>query len=81
MNLGTIIGLVLGLGLMGLASVLGAAGAGVSIIALWDLVSLLIVFGGSLAATAIAFRLSQVLALFKLMKMIFLTLRKLLNYR
>ena len=70
MNLGTIIGLVLGLGLMGLASVLGAAGAGVSIIALWDLVSLLIVFGGSLAATAIAFRLSQVLALFKLMKMV-----------
>ena len=71
MNLGTIIGLVLGMGLMGLASVLGAAGAGVSIVALWDLVSLLIVFGGSLAATAIAFRLSQVVALFKLMKMIF----------
>ena len=71
MNLGTIIGLILGLALMGVAAVLGASGAGVSIIALWDLVSLLIVFGGSLAATAIAFRLSQVLALFKLMKMIF----------
>ena len=71
MNLGTIIGLILGLVLMGLASVLGAGNAGVSIAALWDTTSLLIVFGGSLAATAIAFKMSQVLHLFRLLRMIF----------
>ena len=54
MNLGTIVGLILGLALMGLASVLGAQGAGVPITSLLDIPSLLIVFGGSLAATAIA---------------------------
>ena len=71
MNLGTIIGLILGLVLMGLASVIGAGNAGVSIVALWDTTSLLIVFGGSLAATAIAFKMSQVLHLFRLLRMIF----------
>ena len=63
MNLGTIVGLILGLALMGLASVLGAQGAGVPITSLLDIPSLLIVFGGSLAATAIAFKLSQVIGL------------------
>ena len=71
MNLGTIVGLILGLALMGLASVLGAQGAGVPITSLLDIPSLLIVFGGSLAATAIAFKLSQVIGLFRLLKMIF----------
>ena len=71
MNLGTIAGLILGLVLMGLASVIGAGNAGVSIVALWDTTSLLIVFGGSLAATAIAFKMSQVLHLFRLLRMIF----------
>ena len=71
MNLGTIIGLILGLGLMGLAAFLNANTTGVSILALYDTVSILIVFGGSLAATAIAFKLSKVLGLFKLLKMIF----------
>ena len=71
MNLGTIIGLLLGLTLMGFASFIGAANVGVPVTALFDYVSILIVFGGSLAATAIAFRMSQVLHLFKLLKMIF----------
>ena len=71
MNLGTIVGLILGLALMGLASVLGAQGAGVPITSLLDIPSLLIVFGGALAATAIAFKLSQVIGLFRLLKMIF----------
>tara|TARA_B100000945_G_C20419316_1_gene616918 strand:+ start:2639 stop:3457 length:819 start_codon:yes stop_codon:yes gene_type:complete len=60
MDLGTIIGLVSGTLLMAVASVLAAAGAGVSLVALWDLVSLLIVVGGAMAATAIAFPLDIV---------------------
>ena len=71
MNLATLIGLVLGIVLIAYASMLSAAGAGLSLIALWDLVSLLIVVGGALAATAIAFKLSEVLSLIKSMKMIF----------
>jgi len=71
MNLGTIIGLLVGLALMGLASVLGASAVGVPVSSLLDYTSILIVFGGSLAATAIAFKMSQVLHLFKLLKMIF----------
>jgi len=71
MNLGTIVGLILGLALMGLASFIGAANVGVPITSLWDTTSILIVFGGSLAATAIAFKLSKVLKLFSLLKMIF----------
>lgn len=71
MNFGTIIGLILGMSLMGLASYLGASNAGVPIGSLWDGTSVLIVFGGSLAATAIAFKMSQVVHIFKLLKMIF----------
>ena len=61
MNLGTIIGLVLGTVLMAIASVLAASAADVPIGALWDTVSLLIVVGGAIAATAIAFDLDQVI--------------------
>ena len=71
MNLGTIIGLVLGMALIGFASYLGASNAGVPITSLWDTTSVLIVIGGSLAATAIAFKMSKVVHLFKLLKMIF----------
>lgn len=71
MNLGTIIGLLLGLGLLGLAVFLGASEADVPILKLWHTVSLLIVLGGSLSATAIAFKMKDVLRLFGLLKMIF----------
>ena len=71
MNLGTIIGLLLGLGLLGLAVFLGANEADVPILKLWHTVSLLIVLGGSLSATAIAFKMKDVLHLFGLLKMIF----------
>ncbi len=71
MNLGTIIGLVVGMGLMGFAAWKGAGDFGVPITSLWDYTSILIVFGGSLAATAIAFKMSKVINLFKLLKMIF----------
>lgn len=71
MNLATLIGLVLGTGLIGYASNLSAKGAGLGLGALWDLVSLLIVVGGALAATAVAFKMSEVTTLIKSMKRIF----------
>ena len=71
MNLGTLIGLLLGTALIGTAAVLSAAATGVSLMALVDVVSLLIVVGGSLAATAIAFKMKAVVRLFGLLKMIF----------
>ena len=71
MNLGTLIGLVLGTGLIGTAAYLSSAATGVSLMALVDVVSLLIVVGGSIAATAIAFKMKDVIRLFGLLKMIF----------
>ena len=56
---------------MGLAAYMGALANKVPITSLWDEISILIVFGGSLAATAIAFKMSQVLHIFRLLKMIF----------
>jgi len=70
MNLGTIIGLVLGTVLIGYASVLAAGGVG-GLGALWDMVSLLIVVGGALSATAIAFKMNEVMSIIKSMSMIF----------
>jgi chemotaxis protein MotA len=71
MNLATLIGLVLGIVLIGYASMLSASTAGLGLGALWDLVSLLIVVGGALAATAVAFKLSEVLSIIKSMGRIF----------
>ena len=71
MNLGTLIGLILGTSLIGLAAFLSAAATGISLLALYDTVSLLIVVGGSIAATAIAFKMKDVVRLFGLLKMIF----------
>ena len=65
MNLATIIGFVLGLALISFASYSAASDAGLSIMKLWSGISLLIVVGGAMAATAIAFKLSEVLSIFK----------------
>ena len=71
MNLGTLIGLLLGTALIGVAAFLSSIKSGVSIVVLVDIVSILIVVGGSLAATAIAFKMKKVFRLFGLLKMIF----------
>ena len=71
MNLGTLLGLLLGSGLIGTAAYLSASQTGISLLALYDTVSLLIVVGGSIAATAIAFKMKDVVRLFGLLKMIF----------
>ena len=68
MNLATIIGFIFGIALMSWASYDAAATAGIPLMKLWSFVSLLIVVGGALAATAIAFKLSEVLSIFKNIK-------------
>ena len=68
MNLATIIGFIFGIALMSWASYDAAATAGIPLMKLWSFVSLLIVVGGALAATAIAFKLSEVLSIFKNLK-------------
>jgi len=65
MNLGTLVGLVVGTLLIGMGMYLSASAAGISMMGYLDVVSLLIVLGGSISATAIAFKLSDVLSIFK----------------
>ena len=71
MNLGTLIGLLLGTALIGTAAFLGASDSNQPISNLAELNSFLIVVGGSIAATAIAFKMKDVFRLFGLLKMIF----------
>ena len=60
MNLGALIGLVLGLGILIGAAAIGSADTG-GMGSLWDAISLAIVVGGAIAATCIAFPLSDVI--------------------
>jgi chemotaxis protein MotA len=61
MNIGALIGLVFGFVILGAAAAIGAADAGVSIGLLADPMSLAIVVGGAMAATAIAFPLPDLI--------------------
>jgi len=61
MNLGALIGLVLGFVILGSAAAIGAADAGVKVGLLMDGMSLAIVVGGAMAATAIAFPLPDLI--------------------
>jgi len=61
MNLGAVIGLVLGLGILLTAAIMGSADTG-GMGSLWDGISLAIVVGGAFAATCIAYPLSDVIA-------------------
>ncbi len=65
MNLGTLVGLLLGFALIGTGMYLSASGAGKTMLDYYDTVSMLIVLGGSLSATAIAFKIGDVLSIFK----------------
>ena len=71
MNLATLIGLLLGTALIGTAAFLGASDSNQPISVLVELNSFLIVLGGSLAATAIAYKMKDVARLLGLLKMIF----------
>ena len=61
MNLGAVIGLVLGLGILLTAAFLGSMETG-GMGSLWDGISLAIVVGGAIAATCIAYPLEDVIA-------------------
>jgi len=63
MNLGAVIGFVLGLGILLTAAFLGSMETG-GMGALWDAISLAIVVGGAIAATCIAYPLEDVIAAF-----------------
>ena len=71
MNKATILGLILGLTLISYAAYDSAGEAGVSPYELLHIMSLLIVVGGALAATSIAFKLTDVLSVFKNFKRAF----------
>lgn len=71
MDLASIIGTLLGVGLIAFAMFLAASAANLSMALYVDPVSAIIVLGGSLAATAIAFPLDKVISVFKLLGMVF----------
>ena len=71
MDIATIIGLVLGIGLIGGSMFLAGLNYGLSIGNFWNLESMMIVLGGTLSATAIAFRLNEVKRVFGLISFVF----------
>ena len=71
MDIATIVGLVLGIILIGGSMFLESANSGLSIINFWSTSSMMIVLGGTLSATAIAFRLNDVKNVFGLIKFVF----------
>ena len=71
MDIATIIGLVLGIGLIGGSMALAAVDYGLSVVTFWNTESMMIVLGGTLSATAIAFRLNEVKRVFGLIGFVF----------
>ena len=71
MDIATIIGLILGIGLIGGSMLFTSLNYGLSMQAFWNLESMMIVLGGTLSATAIAFRLNDVKSVFGLIKFVF----------
>ena len=71
MDIATIIGLVLGIGLIGGSMLFTSLNYGLSMGNFWSLESMMIVLGGTLSATAIAFRLNDVKNVFGLIKFVF----------
>jgi chemotaxis protein MotA len=72
MDIATIVGLILGIFLIGGSMFLAGLSSGLSIVNFWSLESLMVVLGGTLSATAIAFRLNEVKRVFGLIKFVFI---------
>mgnify|MGYP001443901912 CR=1 FL=1 len=70
MDIATIFGLITGTGLILAAMVLEAAGGQVPLTKFWNPSSMMIVLGGTLAATAVGFRLKEVVRVFSLIKFV-----------
>ena len=70
MDLATILGLITGTGLIITAMIIEAAGGQASLTQFWNPSSMMIVLGGTLAATAVAFRLKEVVRVFALIRFV-----------
>ena len=68
MDIATIFGLFTGTGLIIGAMMLEAAGGQVPLTKFWNASSMMIVLGGTLAATAVGFRIKEVIRVFSLIK-------------
>ena len=71
MDIATIVGLFLGIALIGGSMFLAAFSYDLSMSNFWNLESMMIVLGGTLSATAIAFRLHEVKRVFGLIGVVF----------
>ena len=71
MDFATILGLISGTGLILFAMFLEAARGGISMLKFWNPSSMMIVLGGTLAATAVAFRLKEVGRVFSIIRYAF----------
>ena len=71
MDLATILGLVLGTALVITSMYLEASSGGISMLEFWNTSSMMIVLGGTIAATAVAFRLNEVLRVLAIIKFAF----------
>ena len=71
MDFATILGLLSGIGLIGTGMVLGSIENNVPIYNFWSLNSVMIVLGGTIAATAVAFPMKEVLRILGLIGMVF----------
>ena len=60
MDLATILGLIIGTGLVLASMFIEASAGGISMLKFWSASSMMIVLGGTVAATAVAFRLNEV---------------------
>ena len=70
MDLATILGLVIGTALVLASMFIEASAGGISMLKFWSASSMMIVLGGTLAATAVGFRIKEVIRVFSLIKFV-----------
>ncbi len=71
MDIATVLGLIIGTGLIIVSMFIEGSKGGIPITEFWSTSSMLIVLGGTLAATAIAFRMNEVSRVLLLIKFAF----------
>ena len=71
MDLATILGLIIGTALVLVSMFIEASAGGISMLKFWSTSSMMIVLGGTVAATAVAFRLNEVTRVLGIMKFAF----------
>ena len=71
MDLATILGLIIGTGFVLFSMFIEASAGGISMLKFWNASSMMIVLGGTIAATAVAFRLNEVTRVLGIIKFAF----------